>query len=375
MKVIMMGGGTGGHLYPAIAIADEIRRRQPDAQILFLGSEDGIEMKVVPDSGYDFRVVPARWFERGEGLLMTIRELFKASVRTLEGIAVSRGIIGDFKPDFAVGTGGFVSVPGITAASGRKVPCYIHEQNAYPGLGNRMTGKRCRKIFLGFAEAADRFGDASKCVYTGNPVRSAFVDTDKRSAREKLGIAEDDFTVFAFGGSLGAETINDIAVEYAVRIAGKSGRTLLFSAGERYYDEAKNKIASRLGEIPGNVRVLPYVEDMPDFLAASDLAICRAGALSMAETESCGTPSILIPYPGAAYDHQYYNAKTLADAGGALLFRDGEKTPEEICGIVEKLADDREALEKMSENAKAAAPVNAAGRIVDEIFADLGIEN
>lgn len=375
MKVIMTGGGTGGHLYPALAVAEEIRRRRPDAQILFLGTESNIEVKVVPENGYDFRAIPASSFNRYKSILKMIGEFFKTSKGTLKGIMASRRIIGEFGPDFVVGTGGFVSVPVIIAACGRKVPCYIHEQNAYPGLGNKITGKRCRKIFLGFDEAREKFDEPSKCVYTGNPVRAAFIGKDKKAAREKLGISGDDFVVFAFGGSLGAETINEIAVEYAFSTAGKDGMTLLFSTGERFYDETVKKISAKLGEVPANTRVFPYVKDMPDFLAASDLAICRAGALSLAEITSCGTPSVLIPYPLAAYDHQYYNAKTVADAGGALLFRDGEKTPKEICGIVEKLANDDEKMKEMSEKAKSVAPVDAAGKIVDAIFGDLGIED
>ncbi len=362
----MTGGGTGGHLYPALAIAEKIKEREPDSDILFLGEAGGMESEIVPKNGYAFRAVPARWFYREEGFWYTVKEFFKASKATLAGIRAVRGIVKEFRPDAVIGTGGFVSVPVIIGAHSRKVPCYIHEQNARPGLGNKIMQRFCDRIFLGISGAEAAFKDPSKTEFTGNPVRAAFLSTTKESAREKLGIPQGDKVLFTFGGSLGSKAINDIAWDYAKRIAGKEGYTLLFGTGNRWYDGVLAQ-AEEEGVKGDNIRIYPYIEDMPNYIAAADLVVCRSGALSMAEVAVTGRASVLIPYPWAANDHQYYNAKSIADAGGALLYRQEEVEPEKLVDEIFTLLEDPERLAAMGEAAKAACPANATDRIYEGV--------
>lgn len=362
----MTGGGTGGHLYPALAIAEKIKEREPDSDILFLGEAGGMEAEIVPKNGYAFQAIPARWFYREEGFWYTVKEFFKASKATLAGIRRCRKIMKGFRPDAAIGTGGFVSVPVIIAARTLRIPCYIHEQNARPGLGNKIMQRFCNKIFLGIKGAEAAFADPSKTVFTGNPVRAAFLHTTKESAREKLGIPQGDKVVFTFGGSLGSKAINDIAWEYAKRIAGKEGYTLLFGTGNRWYDGVLQQ-AEAEGVMADNIRVRSYIEDMPNYIAAADLVICRSGALSLAEVAVTGRASVLIPYPWAANDHQYYNARSIADAGGALLYRQDEVETEKLVDEIQALLEDPERLAAMGEAARAAAPADATDRVYEGV--------
>jgi UDP-N-acetylglucosamine--N-acetylmuramyl-(pentapeptide) pyrophosphoryl-undecaprenol N-acetylglucosamine transferase len=241
MRVLMTGGGTGGHIYPAIAIADEIKKRNPEAEILFIGNKASIESKVVPEKGYAFRTVPSRWLNRGRGFIKTLIEIIKAGFTTLAGIFASCKIIRNFKPDMTIGTGGFVGVPVILASKLCGVKAYLHEQNAVPGLANKMTGKFCRKVFLGFPGAEAFFNKKVKTVVTGNPVRAEFLKADKAKSREKLSIGKEVFTVFMFGGSLGSKIINETAYRYMQEIEGKEDRFLILGSGERFIQNINEK--------------------------------------------------------------------------------------------------------------------------------------
>lgn len=367
MKCILSGGGTGGHLYPALAIAEKILSEEPDSEILFVGSKDSIEADVVPKMGYKFVSIPTERLNIGEGPLQKMAINAKVGMSNLAGVAKATAIVRKFKPDAVVGTGGFVCFPTLFAAQMAKYPTYVHEQNAVPGRANKALAKGAKKIFVGFKGAEDSFGYPEKTMFTGNPVRKEFFNLNKAASREKLGIPMDDMVVFAFGGSLGARNINNIALRYMKHISGKSGRTLLMGTGGRHYDECIDRCKAEGVEITKNIKIESYIENMTDYLAASDLMICRAGALSLAEIITAGKPSIIIPIPNTVGNHQYYNAKAIADAGGAFLVEEKDLDIDDICEKIEYLASNKAVLKNMGEICQGMASQDAADIIYREI--------
>lgn len=370
MRVIVTGGGTGGHIYPALAIADKIMEKEPDSEILYMGGEKGLEKEVVADSRYPFASVPAKSSSPAPGKIRRTAENLGAGIVTAGGILKALRQINRFKPDCVIGTGGYASAPCMFAAVLKGLPTYIHEQNAYPGVVNRNLAGSVNRIFLGFKDAEKVLNRKDKTVFTGNPVRSVFSNTDKNLARGFLKIPEDDFVVFAFGGSQGAGKINETGYELFKKINGKKGYTLLFGTGKVHYEEIVKRIRDEKIDICENVRILPYINEMPQYIGASDLVIARAGAISTAEICVAGKPSILIPSPIAKDDHQYYNAKAIADAGGAMVIRDSEADPVELAEKIMKGDFAEDDLKEMGEAAKKCTPADAAEKIYLEIKKD-----
>ncbi|MBR5740735.1 MAG: UDP-N-acetylglucosamine--N-acetylmuramyl-(pentapeptide) pyrophosphoryl-undecaprenol N-acetylglucosamine transferase, partial [Firmicutes bacterium] len=290
MKTVITGGGSGGHVYPALAIAEKFREKDPDGRIIYAGYPGGFEHGVVPKYGYEMVDIDTRWYERG-----SVIELLKFGWHVTNGIRQARKFLKEFKPDLIIGTGGFVCFPVIFAGHRLGIRCYVHEQNAFPGLSNRKLEKYVRKIFLGFKEGGEYFTDKDKLIVSGNPVRQEFFTLDKEAARERLGIGRDDFVILIFGGSLGTETIDRIGVELLNEMNGRPGETLIFGTGKWFYDQVQEQLSGR-GIIPAeNIRLTSYIDNMQDCLAACDVVISRAGALSMAEAMAQGKASILIP--------------------------------------------------------------------------------
>ena len=377
MRVMIAGGGTGGHLYPALAIADKIMEREPSSDILFLGSpyKDVIECRVVPQAGYKIKIVPCRWVDRAEGPLMNFIGLFLTAGMTAAGVIKSLWLIKRFKPDVVIGTGGFVCPPMLFAAHLAGKKSYLQEQNAIPGMTNKLLSRYAERVFLGFESAREHFADPGKTMYTGNPVRKSFFGRNtkeaKKAAREQLGIPQDDFVLMSFGGSLGSPMINDLCFDYLAGCRDIPGRTTIVGTGRKHYAayEERLKEAGLFDE--RKVRVSPFIDNMTDVLTAADLLICRAGALSLAENTVCGKPSILIPLPEAMDNHQYYNAKSIADKGGAILAEEKDIDPASLIKAIEELAGDPEKLEQMAEASYACAPVDAADVIYETIKQDL----
>ena len=367
MKCIFGCGGTGGHLYPALAIADKIMKEEPDSEIIFLGSKDRIESEIVPKMGYKFKSIPTHPMEQSDSILKKASLGANAGLSNIAGIAKALGIIKRFKPDAVIGTGGFVCFPVVFAGQLAKVPCYIHEQNAVPGRANKALAKGCRKLFVGFRGTEDAFGYPEKTIFTGNPVRADFGNLNKEESRERLEIPKDDFVVFSIGGSLGSATINEIAMGYLAHIKNKEKRTLVMGTGTRFYDECVDKIKAEGLPTEGNVRILGYVDNMRDYVSAADILVCRAGALSLAELMVAGRPAIIVPIPGSVGNHQYYNAKTVADAGGAFLAEEKDLDIDDICEKIEYLASSPSAIEKMGKISKSMATETAADIIYKEI--------
>ncbi len=354
MRVIMTGGGTGGHIYPAIAIADKIKTEQPDAEILYVGNEIGLEKDIVPKAGYEMAFVSAKWIDRSNPL-----KILDTGFATLRGVWQAGNLMKRFRPDVVIGTGGYVCFPVIYAAHRYGARCYLHEQNAFPGVANKSLERYVDKVFLGFPEASGLFHHPEKHVVTGNPVRRDFYGVDKAAARERLGIGQNDFVIFSFGGSQGAEAINNVVFDLMREVNGTQGITLLFGTGGYYYEDILARCKEQGIDPAENVRIKLYIDDMPDHLAASDLIIARAGALSVAEICVSGRASILVPSPNVTGNHQYFNAKSVADRGGAILIEEKEFTSNRLNREVAALRDDPDRLRSMEEASRSCVPGDA----------------
>ncbi len=358
MRVIMTGGGTGGHIYPAIAIAEEIKKRHPDAEIIFAGTTHGMEKDIVPANGYELRYITVSGLDRRNPL-----KNFKTAKDLMKGMAESKKLMKECKPDVVIGTGGYVCGPVVRAAAQTGIRSFIHEQNAFPGLTNKLLSKKVETVFTAFEEAVPYFKTKKPVITVGNPVRSAFAKTSRDEARKALGLSEDEFVVLSFGGSLGAQTINDQMQDAVRRFAGKDGIRIIFATGKRYYD----RITGSAENIPQNVTYMRYIDDMPIYLAACDLAVTRAGALTVSEIMACGRASIMIPSPNVTANHQYYNAKSVADKNAAILIEEKNLAEGTVADVIERMADDRSTTASMSENAAKAGRIDAAKVICDTI--------
>lgn len=365
MRVIMTGGGTGGHIYPAIAIADEIRRRDPDAEILFAGAERGLEKDMIPAHGYDIRLITVAGFNRKNPFknIAVMKKLMKGSRQAKE-------IIRDFRPDFVVGTGGYASAPLVRAAQKAGIPSYIHEQNAVPGLTNKLLEKHVRKVFLGFERAGEYFKYKEKQVTTGNPVREEFMTLDRAEARARLGFADEDFVLLAFGGSQGAGRINKAMISVIERMSGEENMNIVLGAGSYYYDAVLQTLEEDGFEPAENIRILEYIDDMASYLKSADLVVSRSGALSVAETGVCGTPAIFIPSPNVTGNHQYYNALAVAEGGGAEVIEEKDMESERLIGEILRLKADPAGLAVMAEKSAEFGPRDATRIICDRILED-----
>ncbi|CDA18975.1 uDP-N-acetylglucosamine--N-acetylmuramyl-(pentapeptide) pyrophosphoryl-undecaprenol N-acetylglucosamine transferase [Ruminococcus sp. CAG:488] len=362
-KILFATGGTGGHINPALAVAGYIRENYPKAEILFVGTADRMEAQLVPAAGYDFKTIEIQGFSRElnfEGLkhnIKTVNLLFKS-----EGQA--KKIIEDFKPDVVIGFGGYVSGPVLSVAARMGIPTAVHEQNAFPGVTNKNLAKKVDVVMLTAPEAEKLLKPKNPCVVTGLPIRGEIISANKEFARAEMKLDSHPL-ILSMGGSLGARAINE-AVKYLIlhrfekkdcyylHATGKAGASMIDDIGKDVDLNANPQIMLR-----------EYINDMDRCLAAADLVVCRAGASSLSEIQALGKPSILVPYPYAAENHQYYNAKTMSDRDAAILIEEKDFTGERLLSEVEKLFSKPERLKKMGENARAMAILDASQRITE----------
>ena len=363
MKVIMTGGGTGGHIYPAIAIADKIRERYPDSQILFVGTEHGLEKKIVPENGYPIEFITVAGFNRKNPIknIEVIRKL-------REGSKQAKRLMKAFAPDVVIGTGGYVCGPVVRAACKAGIKSYTHEQNAFPGVTNKLLEKYVDKVFLGFEEAQKYFKHREKHVVAGNPVRKNFFEADKAKSRQALGFSQDDFILLVFGGSQGAGRINKAMLSVIQALNGLAGIQVCMATGSRYYDAIVHTLESEMGiSLAENIHI---ISNMDEYLSASDLVISRSGALTVAEVTVCGKPAIFIPSPIVTGNHQYHNAKAVADRGGAMIIEEKDLDNEKLIAQILKFKNNPELTEEMSLRSRECAPVDAVEIICNNL--DLG---
>lgn len=355
MRVLLAGGGTGGHINPALAIASIIKAHEPDSEFLFAGTPNGMEMKLVPQAGYKVEPIKVAGFQR-KLTIKNIQRNIKALCYLTTAGHRAKQIIDGFKPDVVIGTGGYVSGPIVMQATKMGIPTLIHEQNAYPGITNKILAKRVSKVMLTVKEALEYFekqdGEINYTV-TGLPVRPDILERSKEQSRRQLGF-DNSLCILSFGGSLGAGCINSTMTE---AIKWHVGNDLAINHIHGYGGMGKDSVPQALKDagIPlksNRLRVTEYINDMDICLSASDLVICRAGASTLAELEACGKASILIPSPNVAGNHQFYNAKVLEKAGAAIVIEQKDVTNEKIIEIIEDIYNNPAKLARMSENAK-----------------------
>jgi UDP-N-acetylglucosamine--N-acetylmuramyl-(pentapeptide) pyrophosphoryl-undecaprenol N-acetylglucosamine transferase len=350
MRLLIAGGGTGGHLFPGVAIAEELRAREPDAAIRFVGTARGIEARVLPELGWDLVMIDVSGLKT-VGALGAVRGL----LRLPRAMWQARRVVKEFRPDVVVGVGGYASGPVVLMARLMRVKTAILEQNSLPGLTNKMLGKVVKAVFLAFEESR-RFFREKKIVMTGNPIRR-----DIRLALEEGGNRQDardaKIRVFCFGGSQGATALNEIVAD-AMKILGDEVE-IVHQAGEKNVDA----LVARYGGMKADVR--GFIKDMAAEYRRADLVIARAGATTVAELGVVGKPAILVPYPFAADNHQEVNAREMADAGAALMFRQSELSAEKLAASVAELARNRESLARMGSAMKALGRPRAAAEILD----------
>lgn len=355
MRVIMTGGGTGGHIYPAIAIADRIKERNNNGEILFVGTKRGLEKEIVPKHGYDIKFITVSGINRSNPI-----KNFKVVKDYMKGKKEAKKIIEEFKPDLVIGTGGYVCGPVIKMASKMGIKCYVHEQNAIPGMTNKMLEKVVENVFLGFEEAGKFFKQKEKHILAGNPVRDEFFKARKDVARETLGISPDDFVVLSFGGSQGAAKLNKAMMTVVEEYNGRDDVKVFFGTGKRYYEPIVNELAEIGVDVQNNIKIMPYIDNMQNYIAAADLVISRSGALTVSEIAVCGTPSILIPSPNVAGNHQMFNAQAVAGKGGAVLLEEKDLSGEKLVDEIKRLEKDEKLLNEMAKNARLCAPLDAS---------------
>jgi UDP-N-acetylglucosamine--N-acetylmuramyl-(pentapeptide) pyrophosphoryl-undecaprenol N-acetylglucosamine transferase len=361
-KFILSGGGTGGHIYPAIAIANELKLRFPDSEILFVGANDKMEMQKVPQSGYK---IEGLWIAGLQRKLTLQNAMFP--IKLLSSLWKSRKIIKKFKPDVVIGTGGFASGPLLQMANMLNIPTVIQEQNSYPGITNKLLSKEANKICVAY-ENLERFFPKEKMILTGNPVRQDLIDIDgkRQEAIKHFNLDENKKTLLILGGSLGSRRINQL-IEKELSFLESKNIQIIWQSGKLYFEDYKkfnSKSISFVGD--SEVQVLAFIDRMDLVYAAADIVISRAGASSVSELCIVGKPVIFIPSPNVAEDHQTKNAQFIVDKNGALLLKESELNEKFESVFSDLLSNENQQIE-LSKNIKALALPNATKQIVDEI--------
>ncbi|MDY6318084.1 MAG: undecaprenyldiphospho-muramoylpentapeptide beta-N-acetylglucosaminyltransferase [Prevotella sp.] len=359
LRVIISGGGTGGHIFPAVSIANAIKAKHPEAKILFVGAEGRMEMQRVPAAGYEIKGLPIKGFNRAHKLknFSVLWDLFKS-------LRLARRIIKNFRPMVAVGVGGYASGATLYECARMGIPCLIQEQNSYAGVTNKLLAKRVRKICVAY-EGMERFFPADKIIMTGNPVRQNVLDSPLSvgDARKAFGLEPEKKTILIVGGSLGARTMNE-SIQQHLDLVKDSGLQFIWQTG-KYYN-AKIMEFMKGKELP-NLKILDFVSDMGAAYKAADLVISRAGASSISEFQLIGKPVILVPSPNVAEDHQRKNAMALVNRHAALYVEDAE-APDKLLKLAIETVNNDDELKALGENVKKMGLKNAADVIADEVL-------
>lgn len=363
MKVILSGGGTGGHIYPALTLADQIKKLQPEAEISFVGTKHGLEKDIIPRYGYPLQFIEVAGFRRHLGL-----DTLRSAVKLLQGLGDAWQILSKEQPDLVIGTGGYVCGPVVFLAALRGIPCCIQEQNAMPGVTNKILSRFVNKVFLGYKEAGKYFQGKAEQVYTGNPIRTEILQHTREEALKELGLAPDKKTILVSGGSRGARSINQAMLEAELALSDRQEVQVLHATGDANYESYMQELTRR-GGVGENIIVKPYLHNMPLALAAADLAVFRAGAIGLAELMAKGVPSILVPYPYATANHQEFNARAVAAKGAAKVILDKELTGEQLLEAVEHLLLHEEELQQMRKAALELGRPQAAELIATQAVA------
>jgi len=360
LRIIISGGGTGGHIFPAISIANAIKVKKPDAKILFVGALGRMEMQRVPSAGYEIKGLPICGFDR-KNLLKNISIFFKI----WKSQVIAKKIIKDFKPMVAVGVGGYASGPTLNVCASRRIPCLIQEQNSYAGVTNKLLAKKADKICVAY-EGMERFFPADRIIMTGNPVRQNVLETTltKEEARKQFGLKPDKKTIFLVGGSLGAKTINDSILKH-LDLVKESGVQFIWQTGKYYYTSITEQMKKH--KDLSMLKFMDFVSDMGAAYKAADLVISRAGASSISEFCLIGKPVILVPSPNVAEDHQTKNAMALVNKNAAIYVKDAD-APNTLLKQAISIVNDDKKLASLSENIKKLGLKDSADVIAEEVI-------
>ena len=364
MKILFAGGGTAGHINPALAVAGYIKERHPDAEISYIGTAEKLESKLVPAAGYDFHTIEVAGFQRKISFKSAIKNIKAARLAVTASID-SKKLLRQLQPDLVVGTGGYVSGPVLKEAQRLGFKTAIHEQNAYPGVTTKMLAPKADRVMLAMPEAEKYLKCGRKPVITGNPVRGELLKMSREEARARLGIGDKPL-LLSFGGSLGARHINEAVTELIKQLGATGDFYHIHAAGSAGYKAMLEALAdTKLSEYTD---VREYINNMDVCMAAADLVICRAGAITLSELCCCGKPSVLIPSPYVAENHQYHNAMTLKKAGAAQLLEEKDLSGESLIKAVEGLICNKPLLEKMGDAARKHAIPDANKRIYEVLM-------
>ncbi len=360
LKILMSGGGTGGHIFPAIAIAQEIQKRFPQAEFLFIGANGKMEMEKVPQAGFQIVGLNIAGFDRGNVL-----KNFKLPFKLLSSLTKARKTIKEFQPDFAIGTGGFASGPALFMAANLGVPIFVQEQNSLPGKTNTYLAKKAKAVFTAYPNM-DHFFPKTKTFFLGNPVRKTIITDliDKELAKEQLGLDRNKLTILSVGGSLGSRTLNNGWKENVKQITEKDYQ-LIWQTGKLDYKELSEN--SRISNLKSQISLKEFISDMALAYSAADVIVSRAGAIAISELAMTKKPIVLVPFPFAAEDHQTKNAITLVEKNAARIVKDSEMA-EKFWPTVLQICENEGLRKEMSENLEFFAKPKATEEIVDEII-------
>ena len=366
MHILFAGGGTAGHINPALAVAGYIKEQNPDTKISYIGTGQKLEAKLVPAAGYDFYTIDVAGFQRKltpkniYRNIIAVKKMFSSSVR-------ARKLLIELKPDIVIGTGGYVSGPVLREAVKLGIKTAIHEQNAYPGITTKALAPNVDCVMLAMPEAEKHLNLKNKPIITGNPVRGELTRVTREEARRSLGLDNDRPLILSFGGSLGARPINEAIVSLIKTHNNTKKYYHIHGAGKVGYESTLRAINAECGPLAKEITVTEYIDNMDVCMAAADLVICRAGAITLSELAVCGKPSILIPSPYVAENHQYHNAMTLKNCGAAEVIEEKDLTGELLTKTVVQFVEDADVLNKMRANAKKAAIADSKERIFNVI--------
>lgn len=362
MKFMITGGGTGGHIYPALAIANEIKERYSDADILYVGTEKGLESELVPKEGFDFKTIRVKGFPRKISIeaFSTIKELFL-------GLNDAKKIIKEFRPDVVIGTGGYVCGPVVYMASRKKIPTIIHEQNAFPGITNKILSRYVDKIAASFEESKKYFKYPEKVILTGNPVRKSLATVNIEKAYKSLNIDPNIPMILSFGGSGGQKRLNESMAYVIKENANNPNIQILHVTGKRFFDSFIEDINNSGTKLKSNIQIIPYLFNIPDALNIADLVITSAGAITLAEVTVVGVPSIIIPKAYTAENHQEYNARALEEKGAGVMILEKDLSGKLLNDTILKLLEDSDKLKTMAKKSKSLGKIKAVNDIVDII--------
>ena len=366
MKIIICAAQTGGHINPGIAIANKIKQENKSANILFIGTPNGIENDLVPRAGYDLKTIEAYGIERKINL-KNIQNMFK----TLKSYSKAKKIIKNFNPNLVIGTGGFICGPVLLAATRLKIPTIIHESNSYPGIATKLLSGKVNTVLIAFEDARKRLKKAKNIVLTGTPTKvkkKNLREEQKEKKLKELGLKTNLPVVLIFGGSQGAKSINRCIIDIIENKANLNYQ-IIWASGQKQYDVIKQELKSKNIDIEKieNAKILPYIYNMEEIMNLADIIISRSGAMTITEVAKCEKPAIFIPFPFATENHQEYNAKVLKNVGAAEIILDKDLNKETLTRVLNEMLKDKNKLKLMGQNAKKIAIQNVEDRIYEEI--------